>query len=117
MNPRALLIALTVLSAAAYADGAYQVDLGANVRAGTLMIEPTVSGPANATVRYDMQVKREGEAGSSTSSQAGTVKLDGKGEAHLASNSVSVAPSDRYEVTVKLFDGDKVVAEQSHQYP
>jgi hypothetical protein len=62
-----------------------------------------------------MEVRREG--GGSTTSQAGSVHLDASGHGRLASTSVSASPSQHYRVTVKLFDGAELVAQQSAQYP
>ena len=100
-----------------FADSAYKLDLGTSVEQGSLKVEPTLSGPAGKALRYEMEVKREGEGRSSNSSQSGTVQLDRDGHGQLASNSVSVTPADKYRVTVKVFDGARVVAEQSARYP
>lgn len=101
----------------AFGDAAYQLDLGARLEGGSLKVEPTVSGPPDKALRYEMRVRRDGEAGASNSSQSGTVRLDDDGHAQLASNAVSVGPNDRYVVTVRLLDGARVVAEQSASYP
>jgi hypothetical protein len=113
------LIVLLAMSPAAVlaADSAYRLDMGTSVESGTLKVEPRVSGPANKALRYEMKVRREGSGGSSNSNQAGTVRLDDSGEGHLASNSVSISPSDRYTVTVKLLEAGRVVAEKTAQYP
>jgi hypothetical protein len=101
----------------ALSDSAYHLDLGARVEAGSLKVEPTVSGPPDKPLRYEMRVRREGAAGASNTSQSGTVKLDRDGHAQLASNAVSVGPNDRYVVTVRVLDSGRVVAEQSASYP
>ncbi|HET7363522.1 MAG TPA: curli-like amyloid fiber formation chaperone CsgH [Burkholderiales bacterium] len=111
------LAVMALLPAPALGDSGYQLDLGARVEGGSLKVQPTVSGPPDKALRYEMQVRREGSAGASNSSQSGTVKLDDDGHAQLASNAVSVGPNDRYEVTVRLLDGGRVVAEQSARYP
>jgi hypothetical protein len=100
-----------------FADSGYKLDLGTSVEHGSLKVEPTLTGPAGKALRYEMEVKREGQGGNSNSSQSGTVQLDRDGRAQLASNSVSVTPADRYRVTVRVFDGGQVVAEQSTRYP
>ena len=101
----------------AYADSAYRVDMGAEVRGNNLSVEPTVAGPADKALQYEMKVRREGEGRSSNSNQSGTVKLDAHGHGKLASNSVNVSPSDHYEITVRLFDAGQLVAEQTRRYP
>jgi hypothetical protein len=97
----ASLIALAFAASTIAADPTYKLDLGASVEAGSLKVEPQVSGPGK----------------SSNSSQGGTVKLDENGRAQLASNSVSVSANDRYVVIVRLLDAGHVVAEKSQQYP
>ena len=113
----ALLVAVSVAGAVFAADSAYKVDLGASVQSGSLKVEPQVTGPAGKVLNYEMQVRREGQGKSSNSSQGGTVKLDESGHGRLASNSVNVSPNDRYQVTVRLLESGRVVAEKSEQYP
>ena len=114
---RNLLIALAFVPISAMADNPYRLDIGAEVHGNNLTVEPTVLGPADKSLRYEMKVRREGAGGSSNSSQSGTVRLDAQGNGKLASNSVSVSPSDHYEITVRLFDAEQMVAEQSGRYP
>jgi hypothetical protein len=116
MKRFAAALAFLAVSAVA-ADSPYKLDLGASLHGGSLKVEPQVSGPAGKQLQYKMEVRREGQGKSSNSSQGGTVKLDESGHARLASNSVSVSPNDRYEVTVRLLDAGRVVAEKSQQYP
>lgn len=103
--------------AAIAADSPYKLDLGASLDGGSLKVEPRVTGPAGKELQYKMEVRREGQGKSSNSSQGGTVKLNEDGHARLASNSVNVSSNDRYEVTVRLMDDGRVVAEKSQQYP
>ena len=116
MQLRIFVTALAFASAT-WADGGYQLDLGTEVRGNNLIVEPSVSGPADKSLRYEMKVRREGAGRSSNSSQAGTVRLDAQGRGQLASNSVSVSPSDSYEITVRLFDANQVVAEKTARVP
>jgi hypothetical protein len=95
----------------------YRLDPGASVSGGTLKVEPTVQGPAGASLRYEIQTVREGSGGRSNSSQSGSVRLGQDGAAKLASTSVSVTPQDRYRVQVKLLERGRVVAEEEVRYP
>ena len=88
-----------------------------DLRQGTLQVEPALSGPAGKSLRYEMNIRREGAGGTSASSQAGTVRLDNSGNGHFAYNALSVQKGDRYIVSVKVFDGDRLVAEQSAHEP
>src|SRR5215213_8079959 len=117
MKLSVLLFSIALAASASASDSPYQLDLGASVHGGNLKVEPQVSGPAGKELQYEMKVRREGQGKSSNSSQGGTVKLDEKGHARLASNSVNVSSNDRYEVSVRLLDGGRVVAEKSREYP
>jgi hypothetical protein len=117
MKLSAVLFSFAVAASAVAADSPYKLDLGATVQGGSLKVEPQVSGPAGKQLEYKMEVRREGQGKSSNSSQGGTVKLDQDGHGRLASNSVNVSQNDRYQVTVRLLDGGRVVAEKSQQYP
>ena len=117
MQPRLFFAALAFVSTAASADSPYQLDLGAEVRGNNLIVEPTVLGPAEKSLRYEMKVRREGAGRSSNSSQSGTVRLDAEGRGQLASNSVSVSSADHYEITVRLFDAGEIVAEKTARVP
>ena len=117
MKRLSAVLALAFACSANAADSAYQLDLGTSMQSGSLKVQPTVTGPAGKQLSYEMKVRREGQGKSSNSSQGGTVKLDQDGHGRLASNSVNVSPDDRYEVTVRLLDGGRVVAEKSAEYP
>jgi hypothetical protein len=108
---------LAFCSAAFSADAAYRLDLGTSLREGNLHVAPRVTGPAGKALRYEMQVTREGGAGRSNSRQAGSIRLDESGRARLASNSMSVGPHDEYRVDVKLYEGGRLVAEESVRHP
>ena len=95
------------------AEPAYHLDIGAEVHERNLKVEPSVSGPAGKIVRYEISVVR----GASSSSQAGDARLDDNGYAKLASTSASVQPGEDYRVTVKLFEGTRLVAQQSVRRP
>jgi hypothetical protein len=114
-----ILVALLLLifSTAAAADSAYRVDIGTSKRDDGLRIEPRVTGPAGKTVRYEVDVRRGSEAASSNSSQSGSVRLDDAGRAQISSNTIRLNPREEYDMTVRLFDGNRLVAEQSARHP
>jgi hypothetical protein len=119
MRLQPYLAMLLLLGGAATADEGRTIalDIATTVRDGNLKVEPKVSGPAGKALRYEIDVRREGEGGSSNNSQSGRVLLDSSGTAQLASNSVSVGARDAYRVTVKVFDAERLVAEQSLRHP
>ena len=113
---RSLFLAALLVSYGALAAD-YRLDPGASVRDGTLQVSPTVQGPAGAALRYEVKTVREGAAGRSNSSQSGSVRIGQDGSAKLATTSVSVTPQDRYRISVRVLERDKVVAEEEVRYP
>ena len=107
---------LAVASPLASSDASWRLDPGAELRNGNLRVEPKVSGRPGASVRYEIEVRKSG-SGSSNSSQSGRARLGDDGEATLASTSVSVRPGDRYDVEVRVYDGDRLVAHRTVKHP
>lgn len=116
---RALAAALLLLiGTTLQADSAYRIDIGSSEeRDGSVRIEPRIAGPAGSIVRYEVDVRRENRGGSANSSQSGSVRLDGAGNARLSSNAVKLGRGEQYEMQVRLFDGSRLVAEQSARRP
>lgn len=115
---KAPLIALAVLFAsAAMAEGTYGLRIDSSVHDGKLTIVPYAAAPAGSRLRYEMVSGKEGGAGKSSTRQSGTVQVGESGSARLAILSLGVNPQDRYTVTVKLFDGRTLVAEDKLEYP
>jgi hypothetical protein len=114
---RAAGIALLFCGTALAQDPAYRLELGITMVSGTLRVEPVAAGPGGKTLRYELNIRREGKGGSSATSQAGTVRLDGTGKGQFAYNSLSYSPGDRYAIMVKLYDGDRLVASQQTVEP
>lgn len=106
-------LALPVMAA----DSAYRVDIGTSTQDGGLRIQPHVFGPAGKALRYEMNVRRAAGAGKANISQSGTVRLDSDGKGALSSSAVTLAPGERYDMTVRLFDGSRLVAEQTASRP
>jgi hypothetical protein len=113
---RTLLFAALLASYSALA-AEFRLDPGALVTGGTLIVEPQIHGAAGSSLRYEIRTTREGSGGKSSSSQSGNVRIGEQGSAKLARTSVSVSPRDRYRVEVKIFEGGRVVAEETVRYP
>jgi hypothetical protein len=113
---RTLFFAATLICANALAAD-YRIDPGASVRNGMLTVEPRVQGPAGASVRYEIRTTREGQGGTSNSSQNGDARLGSDGAARLAITSVNVSAQDRYSIHVRLLENGRVVAEETVRYP
>ncbi|HZS66050.1 MAG TPA: curli-like amyloid fiber formation chaperone CsgH [Burkholderiales bacterium] len=114
---RAAGIALIFCASALAQDPAYRLDLGTSMVSGTLRVEPAVSGPGGKTLRYEINIRRDGKGASAATSQAGTVHLDGAGKGQFAYNSLSINPGDRYTITVKVYDGNRLVASEQAVEP
>lgn len=104
-------------TSAAAGESAYRLHLEPSLEAGKLTLRPYVEAPAGARLRYEVTSDREGAAGHSTTRQDGGVAVGENGSARLSTLSFSVAPQDRYKVTVRLFEGARLVAEQSLKMP
>lgn len=120
--PRTLpyLIALAIAQAgfAHAADSRYSIEIATSKESdGGLRMQPRVRGPAGKAIRYEVNVRRAVGQGSADVTQTGSARLDDRGEAELSSNTVSLAPGDRYDLKVRVFEGDRLVAEQSTSRP
>jgi hypothetical protein len=110
-------VLLLLGAAAAAGEPGYRLTLDAAVEGAALVVAPKIAAPAGSRLRYQIVSTKEGAAGRSSTSQSGTVALDAGGSGRLATLALGVQPSDRYTVTVKVFDGAKLVAEDVLRYP
>jgi len=114
----ALFIPLFLAGTSVMADEpGYRLRVDFSRHDSTLTVTPYIAAPAGAALRYEMVSSRHGAAGVSNTSQGGRVAVGDSGSARLSMLSFSVTPQDRYVVTVKVFDGPKLVAEEVLQYP
>ena len=104
-------------SASLAGESAYRLRIDSSQDGGKLTLTPYVDGPAGARLRYEVKSDREGAAGRSSTSQGGGIAVGDSGSAKLSTLSFSVAPQDRYTVTVRVFEGTKMVAEKSLTVP
>lgn len=115
---RSLVLLLAFISSAALANApGYDVSLGAEVRGATLKVEPVVTAPPGATLRYEATTTRVGRSGNSNSRQSGDVTVGEDGKASLSQVAVSVTPEDRYEVKVEVYEGGRLVASETLAHP
>jgi len=96
---------------------AYRLRLNAIHDGGMLAVVPQLAAPAGSRLRYEMASTKEGASGKSITKQSGHVAVGEVGLATISSLSLRVAAQDRYTITMKLFDGEKLVAQQTLQYP
>jgi hypothetical protein len=107
------VLVLAMSSASVAGESAYRLRIDSSQDGGKLTLTPYVEGPAGARLRYELKSDRQGAAGHSSTSQGGGVAVGNSGSAKLSTLSFSIAPQDRYTVTVRVFEGMKVVAEKS----
>jgi len=112
------LVAFLLVAPGAMADEpAYRLRIDSTVEASKLIVLPVVAGPAGSRLRYEMVSSKQGHAGQSNTSQSGAVTVGADGSAKLSTLSLGVGADDRYLITVKVFDGGKLVAEQVLRHP
>jgi hypothetical protein len=96
---------------------AYSLRLETTARGDLLTVVPYVESSADATLRYRLISDKHGTAGTSRTSQEGTVRLDCCRNQPLSTLSLSVEPSDRYVISVTLFEDGSIVAQETLRYP
>lgn len=106
------LIALVALGTSAMAgEPGYRLSMGAEVQGNMLALAPTITAPAGKTLRYELVTTKSGRSGNSSNTrQGGSVKVDEAGQASLSKVSVSVGEGERCEVSLKVYDGTRLVA-------
>ena len=95
---------------------AYTLHIDSTIEASRLIVVPVIAGPAGSRLRYEIVSSKQGPAGKSNTSQSGGV-VGADGSAKLSKLSLGVGADDRYLISVKLFDGGKLVAEQVLRHP
>jgi len=112
------ILAFLLVAPGAMADEpAYRLRIDSTVEASKLIVVPVVAGPAGSRVRYEMVSSKQGPAGKSNTRQSGGVTVGADGSAKLSTLSLGVGADDRYLISVKVFDGGKLVAEDALRYP
>ena len=113
----ALALILTASANLVASETAYTLWIESSVEGRTLTVAPHLSGPAGARLRYQITSSKLGASGMSSTSQSGQCPLDGTGLRPLATLKLGVDADDRYSIAVKVFDGAKMVAEQTLNHP
>ena len=98
-------------------EPAYKLRIDSTVEASKLIVSPVIAAPAGSRLRYEMISSKEGRSGKSDTSQSGGVMVSADGSAKLSTLSLGVDANDRYLITVKVYDGGKLVAEDALRYP
>jgi hypothetical protein len=115
---RKTFLTLLLVAPTAMADEpAYKLHIDSTVQASKLIVVPVIAAPAGSRLRYEMVSSKQGHSGKSNTSQSGGVTVGADGSAKLSTLSLGVGADDRYLITVKVYDGGKLVAEDALRYP
>ena len=95
----------------------YELRVESSVLGSQLTVIPHVQAAAGAVLRYEIVSTKQGSAGKSDTRQSGKVAVGEAGSAKLSTLKLGVSPQDRYSISVKVFDGTKLVAEKVLNYP
>jgi hypothetical protein len=117
MVKTALTFLLLAASAVLANEPGYQLRVNPKLERGTLTVAPQITAPAGAELRYEVISSKQGSNGQSNSSQSGNVTAGPDGSAKLSSLSVSVGGQDKLVLTVKVFHGARLVAEEVLRHP
>jgi hypothetical protein len=96
---------------------AYRLRVDSNVEASKLIVAPVIAAPAGSRLRYEMLSSKQGPAGNSNTSQSGGVLIGADGSAKLSTLRLGLGADDRYVITVRVFNGAQLVAEQLVRHP
>ena len=108
-----ILIGLLCAGLSAVASASqYELSLNAERRGGGFSIAPSVEGPPGARLRYEIEARRQGRS-SGQSQQGGQVILGRDGSATLSQMSFSVGAQDDCELSVKVYEGRRLVASET----
>lgn len=112
-----LLLVLITTTWAGADEPAYRLRIDSSVEASRLTVVPVITAPAGSRLRYEMISTKQGHSGKSNTSQGGAIVVGADGSAALSTLRLGVSADDRYQITVKVFDGSKLVAEDALRYP
>jgi Rieske Fe-S protein len=107
----------TAANAMAEQRSLFTVHIQTTSKDGLQTVVPYLEARSAATLRYRLVSTKSGKAGHSVTSQEGTVEAACCAPQPLATLKLSVAPSDHYVISVTLFDGSNIVAEETIRFP
>ena len=71
----------------------------------------------DVVLRYELKAKKTGNAGRAETSQTGSVEITSGKKKCLSRLGLSVSANDRYQIELKLYKDEKLVAEDFVSYP
>ncbi|HEY5930194.1 MAG TPA: curli-like amyloid fiber formation chaperone CsgH [Burkholderiales bacterium] len=84
---------------------------------GRLKITAYARGGPHASARYELLSEKSGASGKSSTRQAGAFNLKCCDPVALSNLSLGLKPGDRYVITLRLLEGDTLLAEKILSYP
>ena len=84
---------------------------------GMLEVTPKVRVQNPRAIRYELSAQRTGSAGTSSSRQAGARAVTCCEPVSLAALRLSFAPSDAYELVLRIYVNNELAAEAEVSYP
>jgi hypothetical protein len=107
-----------MIAAAGAINGQHRAWIEQFYDSGSLIILPRVSAGHNAKLRYELSsIKSDSNGNASTSRQSNSVKLTQGQSKTLSRLSLNINPGDRYLLTLKVYEGTQLVAEDVVTYP
>lgn len=95
----------------------YKLRFDSTVEASKLTVVPVIAAAPGSQLRYELISSKEGHSGNSNTRQSGGVMVGAEGSAKLSTLRLGVGADDRYLISVKVYDGAKLVAEQVLRHP
>ena len=107
----------TLVSAAPADAGDHRVWIETTLDAGRLVVVPQIEAGHAANLDYELISAKIGKAGRSNSSQSGSLRLDRGETRSLSRLRLSVTEEDRYILSLRVYEGGNLIAEDVVNYP
>ena len=107
----------SLVSVADAGSGGHRVWIETAVEDGRLLAVPRVQAGHDAHFDYELVSSKLGRAGSSDTRQSGSVRLAQGEDRSLTRLRLSVGTDDKYTLSLRVYEGGKLVGEDSVTYP
>lgn len=113
------IVMLAMVPTAAIGGADLEAWIETTVQGQVLFVSPKAKAKAQSAqvVRYELVSRKTGTAGTSDSRQAGTKSVACCETVSLAALRLSVAPDDMYTLTLRIYFGSDLVAQDEVVYP
>jgi len=115
---RLLILLMALASSASFAGQAdFTVWIETQEEAGRLAVVPYVKASKPASLRYVLISHKEGGSGTSNTRQAGSINVIPAAPLALSRLLLGADAGDRYTIELRMYEDDRLVAEQTVTYP